>query len=138
MRILFDENVPRQLRGILTGHDVRTTREMGWARYSNGQLLDEAEKAGFGALVSADQGFPSQQNIASRTIAVIVLCTTDGPSFALSLAARNAPSPMPHRAPSPSPPFTARADPGGRPLRRADSNTGNPALSIPAANLTPH
>jgi Domain of unknown function (DUF5615) len=75
MRILLDENVPRQLRGILTGHDVRTAREVGWARYSNGQLLDEAEKAGFDALVTADQGFPSQQNIASRTIAVIVLST---------------------------------------------------------------
>ena len=28
-----------------TRHDVRTAPEMGWARYSNGQLLDEAEKA---------------------------------------------------------------------------------------------
>jgi hypothetical protein len=30
--------IPRQRRGILTGPDVRTVREMGWARYSNGQL----------------------------------------------------------------------------------------------------
>jgi hypothetical protein len=75
MRILLDENVPRQLRGILTGHDVRTTLEMRWARYSNGQLLDEAEKVGFDVLITADQGFPSQQNIAGRRIAVIVLST---------------------------------------------------------------
>ena len=34
-----------------TRHDVRTAPEMGWARYSNGQLLDEAEKAGFEALI---------------------------------------------------------------------------------------
>jgi len=75
MRILLDENVPRQLRSILTSHDVRTTLQMGWARYSNGQLLDEAEKAGFDAFVTADQGIPSQQNIAGRRIAVIVLST---------------------------------------------------------------
>jgi hypothetical protein len=38
-------------------HDVRTAPEMAWAAYSNGQLLDEAEKAGFGALVTCDQNF---------------------------------------------------------------------------------
>ena len=47
MRILLDENAPSGLRRILAGHDVRTGPEMGWARYVNGQLLDEAEKAGF-------------------------------------------------------------------------------------------
>jgi hypothetical protein len=46
MRILLDENTPRGVRRILAGHDVRTAPEMGWAAYSNGQLLDEAEKAG--------------------------------------------------------------------------------------------
>jgi hypothetical protein len=50
MRILLDENTPRGVRRILTGHDVRTAPEMGWAAYSNGQLLNEAEKAGFDAL----------------------------------------------------------------------------------------
>jgi hypothetical protein len=50
MRILLDENIPRGLRRILQGHDVRTASEMGWASIANGQLLDEAEKAGFDAL----------------------------------------------------------------------------------------
>jgi hypothetical protein len=54
MRILLDENIPRAVRGLLPGHDVRTAPEMGWARYSNGQLLDEAEKAGFDALITSD------------------------------------------------------------------------------------
>ena len=55
MRILLDENTPSGLRRILAGHDVRTAPEMGWAGYSNGQLLDEAEKAGFDALITGDR-----------------------------------------------------------------------------------
>ena len=55
MRILLDENTPRGVRRILASHDVRTAPEMGWAGVSTGQLLDEAEKAGFDALVTCDQ-----------------------------------------------------------------------------------
>jgi predicted nuclease of predicted toxin-antitoxin system len=74
MRILLDENIPRGLRCILQGHDVRTASEMGWA-IANRQLLDEAEKAGFEALVTSDQNFVFQQNLAGRNIAVVVLST---------------------------------------------------------------
>lgn len=79
MRILLDENAPSGLRRLLAGHDARTAAEMGWARYSNGQLLDEAEKAGFEALITGDRSFPYQQNLAGRTIAVIVLSTNAWP-----------------------------------------------------------
>jgi predicted nuclease of predicted toxin-antitoxin system len=75
MRILLDENIPRGLRRILPGHDVRTVSEMGWAGIANGQLLDQAEKAGFEALVTSDRNFVFQQNLAGRTIAVVVLST---------------------------------------------------------------
>ena len=75
MRILLDENIPRGLRRILQGHDVRTASEMGWASIANGQLLDEAEKAGFEALVTSDQNFVFQQNLAGRNIAVVVAST---------------------------------------------------------------
>ena len=79
MRILLDENTPRGVRRILMGHDVRSGPEMGWAAYSNGQLLDEAEKAGFDALVTCDQNFVFQQNIAGRNIAVVILSTNIWP-----------------------------------------------------------
>ena len=79
MRILLDENAPRQLRRILTGHAVRTSLEMGWARFSNGRLLDEAEKAGFDALITGDQNFAFQQNLTGRNIAVIILSTNTWP-----------------------------------------------------------
>jgi len=38
-------------------------------------LLDEAEKAGFEALVTSDQNFVFQQNLAGRNIGVVVLST---------------------------------------------------------------
>lgn len=69
MRILLDENAPTGLRRILAGHDVRTAPEMGWARYANGQLLDEAEKAGFEALITGDRSLPFQQYVTGRNIA---------------------------------------------------------------------
>jgi hypothetical protein len=30
-RILLDESVPAGIAGVLTGHDVRTAPDMGWA-----------------------------------------------------------------------------------------------------------
>ncbi len=79
MRILLDENTPRGVRRILTGHEVRTAPEMGWAAYSNGQLLGEAEKAAFDALLTCDQNVVFQQNLTGRNIAVVVLSTNIWP-----------------------------------------------------------
>ena len=52
---------------------------MGWARYANGQLLDEAEKAGFEALITGDRSLPYQQNLTGRNIAVIIFSTNAWP-----------------------------------------------------------
>ena len=60
---------------LLPGHDVRTVPEMGWTAFSNGQLLDEAERAGFDAIVTGDQNFVTQQSLTGRSIAVVVLST---------------------------------------------------------------
>lgn len=79
MRILLDENTPRGIRRILPAHDVRTAPEMGWAGIGNGQLLDEAEKAGFDMLVTSDRNFVFQQNLAGRNVAVVVLSTNTWP-----------------------------------------------------------
>ncbi len=55
MRILLDECVPRPLRRELTGHDVRTIREAGWAGKKNGELLALMAGAGFEVLLAVDQ-----------------------------------------------------------------------------------
>jgi alkanesulfonate monooxygenase SsuD/methylene tetrahydromethanopterin reductase-like flavin-dependent oxidoreductase (luciferase family) len=63
MRVLLDEDIPRPVRRILVGHDVRTTQQMGWAGYANGRLLQAAERAGFDVVITGDQNFVLQQNL---------------------------------------------------------------------------
>lgn len=72
MRLLLDESLPRPLGDLLTGHDVRTVAEHGWARLSNGTLLRQAA-AEFDALLTADQNIEFQQNLKTLPIAVVVL-----------------------------------------------------------------
>ena len=73
MKILLDEDTPRPLRGHLPGHSVATTQEMGWAGVKNGRLLQLAEENGFEILLTCDRNLRHQQNLAGRTIAVMVL-----------------------------------------------------------------
>lgn len=72
MRNLLDECVPSRLRRELSGHDVRTVPEMGWAAKETGQLLALAASA-FDVFMTADQKLSYQQNVAKLDIAVIVL-----------------------------------------------------------------
>jgi hypothetical protein len=76
-RLLLDENAPVGLKAILTGYDVETAPDMGWAGLSNGRLLDAAEAAGFAILVTADRNIRFQQNMAGRTIAMVALTTNN-------------------------------------------------------------
>jgi hypothetical protein len=47
MLILFDHGVPAPLVPYLIGHAVVKARDREWDRLSNGELLAEAERAGF-------------------------------------------------------------------------------------------
>ena len=70
-RLLLDQSAPRGLKTVLTGYDISTAREMGWAKISNGELLAAAEAAGFAILVTADQNIRFQQNMTGRQISVV-------------------------------------------------------------------
>jgi hypothetical protein len=48
-------------------------------RLSNGDLLAEAERAGFDVFVTADKNIQYQQNLSGRKIAVVVLSTPQWP-----------------------------------------------------------
>ena len=74
MRVLLDEQLPRQLAPLLTGHDVRTVQQQSWAGLKNGQLLDAAEAAGFTVLVTGDRNLQFQQNVAKWQLGIVVLC----------------------------------------------------------------
>lgn len=79
MRVLFDQGTPVPLRRALTQHLVETAYERGWQRLNNGELLRAAEKAGFELLVTTDQNLRHQQNLANRSIAILVLTTASWP-----------------------------------------------------------
>jgi len=73
MLILFDHGTPGPLHLFLTGHTVRKTKELGWDTLGNGELLNEAERAGFEVFVTTDKNIRYQQNLANRVIAIVVL-----------------------------------------------------------------
>lgn len=73
MKVLFDVNMPRPLRQELPGHEVVTAQKMGWGELENGDLIDAAEKAGFGALVTADRNLRYQQNLTGRRLSIVVV-----------------------------------------------------------------
>jgi hypothetical protein len=77
MRILLDHNTPAPLRYASRGHQVETAYERGWAELQNGDLITEAESAGFDLLITTDQGIRYQQNWAARSLALLVLSTND-------------------------------------------------------------
>jgi hypothetical protein len=74
MRILLDECVPRPLLRELSMHDVHTVPEMGWSGTRNGQLLAAMAAAGFEVFLTVDQNLQFQQNLATSSVATIVLC----------------------------------------------------------------
>ena len=74
MKILLDECVDQRLRFLFSGHDCETAAYAKLAGLKNGELLAAAEAADFDAIVTTDQEIPYQQNLASRKIAIVVLC----------------------------------------------------------------
>jgi len=73
VKVLLDHNLLRRLRGLLPGHQVKTTREMRWENLKNGVLLAAAAGAGFDAFLSIDKNLRYQQNLSQLPLPVIVL-----------------------------------------------------------------
>ena len=86
MLVLFDHSVPAPLSSYLIGHTVTEARTRGWDTLSNGDLLAEAERAGFDVLLTADKKIQYQQNLGGRRIAVVVLSTPQWPLVRLHTA----------------------------------------------------
>jgi hypothetical protein len=75
-RVLFDEDVPRQLRRDLAEFSIRTVQEQGWSALKNGALLRIASRD-FDVLLTADKNLQYQQNITKFDIGVVVLAVFD-------------------------------------------------------------
>lgn len=75
-RVLFDEDVPRDLRRDLSDFYVRTVQEESWSSLKNGELLRSASRE-FDVFVTADKNLQYQQNISRFTLGVVVLAPRD-------------------------------------------------------------
>ena len=73
MKILLDECLPLDFRHSFSGHDVHTAQWAGLKGKTNGELLRDAELAGYEVLLTVDQGITHQQNLAGRKISIILL-----------------------------------------------------------------
>jgi hypothetical protein len=75
-RVLFDEDIPQQLRRDLSEFQIRTVQEEGWSSVKNGELLRRSSPS-FDVLVTADKRLRFQQNIPRYDIGVVVIATYD-------------------------------------------------------------
>ena len=73
MKVLLDECLPRKLKYSLPNYECQTVPEAGLAGKKNGYLLDLAESAGFEIFVTMDKGLEYEQNLAGRSIAIVIL-----------------------------------------------------------------
>jgi hypothetical protein len=85
MKILFDHGVPKPIARSLIGHEVTYARRIGWHELGNGELIQKAEEAGYEVLLSTDKNIRYQQNLTSRTIALVVLGNSQWPLVRLHL-----------------------------------------------------
>jgi hypothetical protein len=81
MRVLFDQAIPVPIRTFLIGHTVRTAAQQHWDTLKNGELLTGAEEAGFEVFLTTDKNMRHQQNMAGRTIAVVVIGVQQWPAL---------------------------------------------------------
>jgi len=74
LRLLLDENLPRQLAALFRPeHDAETVRQRGWTGTRNGRLLRQAEAAGFDAFVTTDKGIEHQQNLPTFALRIVLM-----------------------------------------------------------------
>jgi hypothetical protein len=81
MRVLFDQATPVPIRSFLVGHTVSTAAQLHWNRLRNGELLTVAENAGFEVFLTTDKNLRYQQNMAGRTIAIVVIGVQQWPAL---------------------------------------------------------
>jgi predicted nuclease of predicted toxin-antitoxin system len=74
MKILLDECLPSELKGILVemGHQCETVRQAGFGSKKNGELLMIAEGR-WEVLLTSDRNVKYQQNMTGRNVSIVIL-----------------------------------------------------------------
>jgi predicted nuclease of predicted toxin-antitoxin system len=85
MKILFDNGTPKPIAAHLPGHEVALARRIGWHELRNGELLQQAEVAGFDLLLTTDKNLRYQQNLSGRRITIVVLGNSQWPDVRIHM-----------------------------------------------------
>lgn len=85
MRIPFDSGTPNPIARSLVGHEIAFARQIGWHQLKNGELLRQAEAAGFELLLTSDKNIRYQKNLSGRKMAIVVLGNQQWPDVKLHL-----------------------------------------------------
>ncbi|MFZ2068688.1 MAG: DUF5615 family PIN-like protein [Xanthobacteraceae bacterium] len=72
MKVLLDECLDWRLSRSITGHEIKTVGQMGWAGIKNGELLTKASTY-FDAFVTVDRNLDFQQKVGEFPILIVVL-----------------------------------------------------------------
>jgi hypothetical protein len=73
MRVLLDENLPRQLKQHFSAEvEVLTVQERGWSGIKNSELLRLAAGK-FEVFLTMDRGVEFQQNLQSLAIGILII-----------------------------------------------------------------
>jgi len=72
VRVLLDENLPRDLARALPGHDVVTVHALGWSGLKNGELLRRAAGR-VEAFITMDSNLEFQQRLVGLPFGVVVI-----------------------------------------------------------------
>ena len=86
MRVLLDEQLPRQLASHVVGYDVRTVQQQSWAGLKNGVLLTVAEAADFAVFVTGDRNLDRADDYGADAILIDSASPGHGEVFDWSLA----------------------------------------------------
>ena len=73
MKCLLDHNIPEKFKVYLSDFEVYTTKEMGWDRIENGELLTLMTNKDFNILITRDKDLSYQQNLTKFPISIILL-----------------------------------------------------------------
>lgn len=68
--VILDENIPRKLKKLLSGHRVATVPEMGWGGVKNGRLITLIDGT-YEVFITADKNLRYQQNLRHRNLSII-------------------------------------------------------------------
>jgi predicted nuclease of predicted toxin-antitoxin system len=74
MKILLDENLPKQLKADFgPDYEVKTVQDMGWLGKKNGELLGLVVFNGFDFFVTIDKNMRYQQNLERMELKIFLL-----------------------------------------------------------------